>query len=168
MHSLTSDENPWGTPSKVYFSDKPLLEGSTDLQSVEWEELDLNVEVPHFSPFDAVFPLEQEDSGDAFDWASFMSGEPITLNFTIDAKTAQSLRNIVRCPKLPRKLKKYVKKHYFDEYPKRVSAQMLRFAFAVNNPRKAGRVGLHIGVDVSNDGDSGKEKPISTTSCTGD
>jgi len=55
----------------------------------------------------------------------------------------------VRCPKLPRKLKKYVKKHYFDEYPKRVSPFMLRFAFAFNNPHKAGKVGLQIGVDIA-------------------
>jgi len=143
------DENPWGTPSKVYFSDKPLLEGTTDLQSVDWNELDLNVEVPHFSPFDAVFPLEQEESDGCFDWQSFMSPEPITLNFTIDAKSAKNLRKIVRCPKLPRKLKKYVKKHYFDEYPKRVNPFMLRFAFAVNNPHKAGKVGLQIGVDIA-------------------
>lgn len=158
------EETPWGTPNKVYFSDKPLLEGTTDLQSVDWKELDINVEIPHFSPFDAVFPLEQEESESVWDWTS----EPITLNFTIDEKSAQGLRKLVRYPKLPRKLKKYVKKHYFDEYPKRCNAFMLRFAFAVNNPAKAGKVGLHIGVDVSKDGDSGKEKPISTTSCTGD
>ena len=162
MHSLTSDENPWGTPSKVYFSDKPLLEGTTDLQSVDWKELDLNVEVPKFHPLETIFP--QEESNGAFDWTS----EPITLEFTIDAKSAQGLRKLVRCPKLPRKLKKYVKKNYFDEYPKRCNAFMLRFAFAVNNPRKAGKVGLYIGVDVSKDGDSGKEKLISTTSCTSD
>lgn len=145
MHSLTSDENPWGTPSKVYFSDKPLLEGTTDLQSVDLKELDLNVEVPQFQPLETIFP--QEESESVWDWTS----EPITLNFTIDAKSAQGLRKLMRCPKLPRKLKKYVKKHYFDEYPKRVSAQMLRFVFAVNNPAKAGKVGLFIGVDVAKD-----------------
>lgn len=145
MHSLTSDENPWGTPSKVYFSDKPLLEGTTDLQSVDWKELDLNVEVPQFHPLETIFP--QEESESVWDWTS----EPITLNFTIDAKSAQGLRKLVRYPKLPRKLKKYVKKHYFDEYPKRVNAFMLRFAFAVNNPAKAGKVGLQIGVDIAKD-----------------
>ena len=155
-------KTPWGTPSKVYFSDKPLLEGHTDLQSVDWKELDLNVEVPQFSPFEAIFP--QEESESVWDWTS----EPFTLNFTIDAKSAQGLRKLVRYPKLPRKLKKYVKKHYFDEYPKRVNPFMLRLAFAFNNPRKAGKVGLYIGVDVSKDGDSGKEKLISTTSCTSD
>ena len=146
----------------MYFSDKPLLEGTTDLQSVDWKELDLNVEVPQFSPFEAIFP--QEESESVWDWTS----EPFTLNFTIDAKSAQGLRKLVRYPKLPRKLKKYVKKHYFDEYPKRVNPFMLRLAFAFNNPRKAGKVGLYIGVDVSKDGDSGKEKLISTTSCTSD
>lgn len=142
-------KTPWGTPSKVYFSDKPLLEGTTDLQSVDWNELNLNVEVPQFSPVDSAFALEKEESDGAFDWASFMSGEPITLEFTLDAKSAQGLRKIVRCPKLPRKLKKHVKKHYFDEYPKRVNAMMLRFAFAVNNPAKSGKVGLYIGVDLA-------------------
>ena len=147
MHSLTIDENPWGTPSKVYFSDKPLLEGTTDLQSVDWKELDLNVEVPQFSPFEAIFP--QEESESVWDWTS----EPITLNFTIDAKSAQELRKLVRYPKLPRKLKKYVKKHYFDKYPKRCNAFMLRYAFAVNNPHKAGKVGLQIGVDIAKEND---------------
>lgn len=137
------EEYPWGTPSKVYFSDKPLLEGSTDLQSVDWKELDLNVEVPQFHPLETIFP--QEESESVWDWTS----EPITLNFTIDAKSAQGLRKIVRYPKLPRKLKKYVKKHYFDEYPKRCNAFMLRFAFAVNNPAKAGKVGLYIGIDLA-------------------
>ena len=145
MHSLTSDENPWGTPSKVYFSDKPLLEGTSDLQSVDWKELDINVEVPQFHPLETIFP--QEESESVWDWTS----EPITLNFTIDAKSAQGLRKLVRYPKLPRKLKKYVKKHYFDEYPKRCNAFMLRFAFAVNNPAKAGKVGLQIGVDIAKD-----------------
>ena len=145
MHSLTSDENPWGTPSKVYFSDKPILEGTTDLQSVDWKELDLNVEVPQFSPFDAVFPLEQEENENVWDWTS----EPITLNVTIDAKSAKGLRKLMRCHKLPRKLKKYVKKNYFDEYPKRVNPFMLRIAFAFNNPHKARKVGLQIGVDIA-------------------
>ena len=145
MHSLTNDENPWGTPSKVYFCDKPLLEGTTDLQSVDWKELDLNVEIPQFHPLETVFP--QEESESVLDWTS----EPITLNFTIDAKSAQGLRKLVRYPKLPRKLKKYVKKNYFDEYPKRVDAMMLRFAFAVNNPHKARKVGLEIRVDLAKD-----------------
>ena len=144
---MVNEKNPWGTPSKVFFSDKPLLEGATDLQSVDWKELDLNVEVPQFSPFDSVSPLEQEESESVWDWTS----EPITLNFTIDAKSAQGLRKIVRYPKLPRKLKKYVKKNYFDEYPKRCNAFMLRLAFAVNNPHKARKVGLEIGVDIAKD-----------------
>ena len=150
MHSLTSDENPWGTPSKVFFSDKPLLEGITDLRTVDWNELGLNVEVPQFSPFDSTFTLEKEESeADVFDWNPLMTGEPVTVNFTIDAKSAQALRKALRCPRLPRKLKKYVKKNYFDEYPKRCNAFLLRFAFACNNPAKAGKVGLFIGVDLA-------------------
>ncbi len=141
------EENPWGTPSKVYFSDKPLLEGNTDLQSVDWNELDLNVEVPQFSPLETIFP--QEESENVWDWTS----EPFTLNVTIDAKSAQGLRKLVRYPKLPRKLKKYVKKNYFDEYPKRVNPFMLRLAFAFNNPHKARKVGLQIGVDIAKEDD---------------
>lgn len=144
---MGDEEGMWGKPSKFFISDKPLLEGTTDLQSVDWKELDLNAEVPQFSPFDAVFPLEQEEGESVWDWTS----EPFTLNFTIDAKSARGLRKLVRCPKLPRKLKKYVKKNYFDEYPKRVSPFMLRLAFAFNNPHKAGKVGLQIGVDIAKD-----------------
>lgn len=140
---MGDEEGMWGKPSKVFFSDKPLLEGATDLQSVDWKEHDINVEIPQFSPVDAIFP--QEESESVWDWTS----EPFTLNFTIDAKSARELRKLVHYPKLPRKLKKYVKKNYFDEYPKRVNAFMLRFAFAVNNPAKAGKVGLHISVDIA-------------------
>ena len=140
---MGDEEGMCGKPSKFFISDKPLLEGTTDLQSVDWKELDLNAEVPQFQPFETIFP--QEESESVWDWTS----EPFTLNFTIDAKSARGLRKLVRCPKLPRKLKKYVKKHYFDEYPKRVSPFMLRLAFAFNNPHKAGKVGLQIGVDIA-------------------
>lgn len=155
-------DSVFGEISKFFIADKPIdLDGVTCVspadwnplerrpEDKDWNELDINVEVPQFSPFDAVFPLEQEESDSAFDWTSFMSGEPITLNFTIDAKSVQGLRKLVRCPKLPRKLKKHVKKTCFDEYPKRASAPVLRFAFAVNNPAKAGKVGLYIGVDLA-------------------
>ncbi len=162
---MGDEEGMWGKPSQFFIGDKPLdmtklsdveLRGAmrgggksrTQMEMLEdccFHELDLNVEIPQFQPFETIFP--QEESENVWDWTS----KPITLNFTIDAKSAQGLRKLVRCPRLPRKLKKYVKKHYFDEYPKHVSAQMLRFAFAINNPAKAGKVGLHIGVDVAND-----------------
>lgn len=149
-------EDVFGKISKCFIADKPIdLDGVTCLspadwnplerrpEDKDWKELDLNVEVPQFHPLETVFP--QEESESVWDWTS----EPITLNFTIDAKSARELRKIVRYPKLPRKLKKYVKKNYFDKYPKRVNAFMLRFAFAVNNPAKAGKVGLQISVDVA-------------------
>jgi len=163
---MGDEEGMCGKPSKFFISDKPLdLTRFSDVelrgamrgggksrmqmelieQSVDWKELDLNVEVPQISAFDAVVP--QEESDGVWDWTS----EPFTLNFTIDAKSARGLRKLVRCPKLPRKLKKYVKKHYFDEYPKRVSPFMLRLAFAFNNPHKAMKVGLEIGVDLAKD-----------------
>ena len=140
---MGDEEGMWGKPSKFFISDKPLLEGTTDLQSVDWKELDLNVDVPQFQPLETIFP--KEESENVWEWTS----EPFTLNFTIDAKSAQGLRKLARYPKLPRKLKKHVKKHYFDEYPKRVSPFMLRLAFAFNNPAKAGKVGLQIGVDIA-------------------
>lgn len=151
-------EDVFGKISKCFIADKPIdLDGVTCLSPADWKPLerrpedkdwiehDINVEIPHFSAFDSSFTLEKEESESVWDWTS----EPITLNFTIDAKSAQGLRKLMRCPKLPRKLKKYVKKNYFEKYPKRVNAFMLRFAFAVNNPAKAGKVGLFIGVDLA-------------------
>lgn len=142
------DENPWGSPSKVFFSDKPLLEGTTDLQSVEWKEIDLNVEIPQFSPVDAI--VEESVNNEQF--VADPLSHSITMEITVKPGQIREFRKILRTHKLPRKLKKYVKKHYFDEYPKRCNAFMLRFAFAVNNPNKAGKVGLMIGVDIAKDG----------------
>ena len=149
-------EDVFGEISKCFIAKKTIdLDGVTCLSSADWNPLerrpedkdwfehDINVEVPKFHPLETIFP--QEESESVWDWTS----EPITLEFTIDAKSAQELRKLVRYPKLPRKLKKYVKKHYFDEYPKRCNAFMLRFAFAVNNPAKAGKVGLYIGIDLA-------------------
>ena len=151
-------DSVFGEVSKVFIAKKPTdLDGVTCLspadwnplerrpEDKDWKELDINVEVPQFHPLEAIFPQEQSDG--VWDWTS----EPFTLNFTIDAKSAQGLRKLVRYPKLPRKLKKYVKKHYFDEYPKRVNPFLLRLAFAFNNPHKAGKVGLQIGVDIAKD-----------------
>ncbi len=153
-------DSVFGEASKVFILKKPIdLDGVTCLSPADWNPLErrpedkdwieheINVEIPQFQPLETIFP--QEEGEDAIDWASFMSPEPITLEFTIDAKLARGLRKILRYPRLPRKLKKYVKKHYFDEYPRIVSAQMLRFVFAVRNPHKAGKVGLYIGVDLA-------------------
>jgi len=142
-------KTPWGTPSKVYFSDKPLLEGTTDLQSVDWNELDLNVEVPQFSAFDAIV----DESVDKAQFVADPLNHTITMEITVTPEQMREFRKTLRTHKLPRKLKKYVKKHYFDEYPKRVNAFMLRFAFAVNNPAKAGKVGLQISVDIAKEDD---------------
>lgn len=149
-------EDVFGEISKCFIAHKPIdLDGVTCISPADWNPLerrpenkdwaehDINVEIPQFQPLETIFP--QEESESVWDWTS----EPITLNFTIDAKSARELRKIVRYPKLPRKLKKYVKKNYFDEYPKRCNAFMLRFAFAFNNPAKAGKVGLQIGVDIA-------------------
>ena len=142
-----SDENPWGTPSKVYFSDKPLLEGSADLQSVDRNELDLNVEIPQFSPVDSIV---EESVNNAQFFADPLS-HSITMEITVKPGQIREFRKVLRTHKLPRKLKKYVKKNYFDEYPKRCDALMLHLAFAFNNPHKAGRVGLQVGVDIAKD-----------------
>lgn len=81
------EEYPWGTPSKVYFSDKPLLEGNTD-----WQELDCNT-----IEFNSIEPLEKSDSGYKID---DFKGKSLSLKFE------------VKLPKkhLPRKKKKALKK----------------------------------------------------------
>lgn len=153
-------DSVFGEVSKVFIAKKPTdLDGVTCLSPADWNPLerrpedkdwsehDINVEIPQFQPLETIFP--QEESENVWEWTS----EPFTLNFTIDAKSARGLRKLTRYPKLPRKLKKYVKKHYFDEYPKRVNPFMLRLAFAFNNPHKAGKVGLQIGVDIAKEND---------------
>lgn len=152
-------DNVFGEKTKFFLADKPIDFDSVTCISADdrnplerrWSEFDLNVEIPQFSPFETAF--SQDDSEGVWRWLPSLTGEPITLNFTIDAKSAQGLRRMLRCPKLPRKLKKHVKKTYFDEYPKRVNPFMLRFAFAVNNPAKAGKVGLVIGFDLAKGGE---------------
>lgn len=130
---------------KVYFCDKPI-----DLIGTQPNIEELH-EIGDFSAnglsVDGGVSSETEES-------HFTGGVPFTatLNFEIENKKGQELcRKLLRLPKLPRKLKKYVKKHYFEQYPKRVSAQILRYVFAVNNQNKARKVGIYIGVDVAKD-----------------
>ena len=132
---------------KVYFSDKPI-------SSLSGDELQLNDSMWHeIGNFSADgLSVDSEDSSETEN--HFADGVPftMTMNFEIDEKRWKELyRKHFRLPKLPRKLKKYVKKHYFDQYPKRISAQILRYVFAVNNQNKARKVGIYIGVDVAKD-----------------
>ena len=130
---------------KVYFCDKPI-----DLIGAQPNIEELH-EIGNFSAnglsVDGDVSSETEES-------HFTGGVPFTAtwSFEIENKKGEKLcRKLLRLPKLPRKLKKYVKKHYFEQYPKRVSAQMLRYVFAVNNQNKARKVGIYIGVDVAKD-----------------
>lgn len=112
--------------------------------AVEWHEIaDLSAD-----------GLSVDGDGSSETENHFADGVPFTatLNFEIADKKGQELcRKLLHLPKLPRKLKKRVKKHYFDQYPKRISAQILRYVFAVNNPNKSRKLGIYIGVDVAKD-----------------
>ena len=121
-------DNNWGTPSKVFLSKNPLLVGDTNLKPVEEDFKELDIEVHNLDG--AINTMVQE----SVDNARYVADD---FNHTISMK-------ITITQKLPRKLKKYVKKTYFDEYPKRMERTMLNFAFAANNPHKARKVGLRV------------------------
>ncbi len=135
-------DNLWGTPSKVFISDKPLLEGSVDLPSIDenfFKEFDCEVH-----NFDAATSAIAQESIDNARFVADERNHSISIEVTITKKQLRELRKMLQFPKLPRKLKKYVKRHYFDEYPKRVSRIELNSAFAANNPYKAKKVGLRV------------------------
>lgn len=137
MHSLTSDENPFGTPSKVYISKKPIIAfGSTD---VDFEEFDCDVH-----DFDAAIESVVQDSIDNARFVANDTSHTITMEINITPKQMRELKKMLRMPKLPRKIKKYAKVNYFDKYPKRIERAMLNLAFAINNPQKAKKVGIRI------------------------
>lgn len=134
-------DNNWGTPSKVFLSQNPLLVGDTNLKPVEEDFKELDIEIHNFDG--AINTMVQE----SVDNARFVADDfnrTISMEITITPKQMRNLRKMLRVPKLPRKLKKYVKKTYFDEYPKRMERTMLNFAFAANNPHKARKVGLRV------------------------
>lgn len=134
-------ENLWGTPSKVYISDKPIAcGGTTDLRSDVEDMQEFNCEVVNFEAVDDILTQEQGDNGYKLDDFN----KTISIEFKIQPKDMRGLRKMFRAPKLPRKLKKYVKKNYFDVYPKRAPRNLLNLAFAVNNPNKARKIGLMI------------------------
>lgn len=97
------DKNPWGTPSKVYFSDKPLLEGTTDLQSVDWNELDLN----NVSEFNCEVENVVDEAIDNARFVADSSSHSITVEVKI---TPKQMRRLFPKPRLPRKKKKALKK----------------------------------------------------------
>ena len=135
-------DNIWGTPSKVFISDKPLLEGNVDLSSIDEDDFkEFDLEVHNFDVATSAIVQESIDN------ARFVADEcnhSISMEVTITKKQLRELRKMLQFPKLPRKLKKYVKKNYFYEYPKRTDRLTLNFAFAANNPCKAKRVGLRV------------------------
>lgn len=118
---------------KVYFCDKPI-----DLIGAQPNIEELH-EIGDFSA-DGL-SVDSEDSSETenhfADGVSFTA----TLNFEIADKKGQELcRKLLRLPKLPRKLKKRVKKAYFIKYPKRIDRYTLNYAFALNNPHRARKV----------------------------
>lgn len=142
------DENPWGTPSKVYFSEKPIDLKAGNFQELDIKPTDFTCEVEP-TRLDALADRVVQESVDNARFVADQSSHTITMEVEITPKQMREMRKLVRCPRLPRKLKKYVKKNYFDEYPKRCNAFLLRFAFAANNPAKAWKVGLSIGFDLA-------------------
>lgn len=118
---------------KVYVSNKPI--GLIGAQP-NIEELH---EIGNFS----ANGLSVDGDGSSETENHFADGFPFTatLNFEIADKKGQELcRKLLRLPKLPRKLKKYVKKAYFIKYPKRIDRYTLNYAFALNNPHRARKV----------------------------
>lgn len=64
--------------------------------------------------------------------------QEMTISVGISEGDKRYIRKLMRkaMPRLPRKLKKYVKKHYFFGYTKVVSRWELLMAFALNRPEK--------------------------------
>ena len=119
---------------KVYFSDKPIdLIGAQPNIEELYEICDFSV---NGLSVDGDVSSETEES-------HFTYGVPFTatLNMEIADKKGQELcRKLLRLPKLPRKLKKRIKKAYFIKYPKRIDRYTLNYAFALNNPHRARKV----------------------------
>lgn len=117
---------------KVYVSDKPI-------SSLSGDELQLNDSMWHeIGDFSANgLSVDGDGSSETKEGVPFTA----TLNFEIADKKGQELcRKLLRLPKLPRKLKKRVKKAYFIKYPKRIDRYTLNYAFALNNPHRARKV----------------------------
>lgn len=119
---------------KVYAIDKPI-----DMIGAQPNIEELH-EIGNFSAnglsVDGDVSSETEES-------HFTGGVPFTatLNFEIADKKGQELcRKLLRLPRLPRKLKKRVKKTCFIKYPKRIDRYTLNYAFALNNPHRARKV----------------------------
>lgn len=126
---------------KVYVSDKPI-----DLIGAQPNIEELH-EIGNFS----ANGLSVDGDGSSETENHFADGVPFTatLNFEIADKKGQELcRKLLRLPKLPRKLKKRVKKTYFIKYPKRIDRYTLNYAFALNNPHRARKVKM---VAIPND-----------------
>ncbi len=119
---------------KVYMYDKPI-----DLIGAQ-----PNIEELHeIGNFSANGLSVDGDGSSETEESHFTTGVPFTatLNFEIADKKGQQLcRKLLRLPKLPRKLKKRVKKAYFIKYPKRIDRYTLNYAFALNNPHRARKV----------------------------
>lgn len=134
----------WGIPSKVFFTDKPIDLG--DFHELDTHVSDFTCEVVP-TRLDTLAEMVAQESVDNARFKANDFDHTITMEVTLSTKQSRELRKLLRIPKLPRKLKKRVKKTCFTEYPKRAPRGFLNVAFALNHPHLAHRVGLTISVE---------------------
>lgn len=134
----------WGIPSKVFVTDKPINLG--DFHELETHVSDFTCEVEP-TRLDTLADMVAQESVDNARFKANDFDHTITMEVTISTKQSRELRKMLRVSKLPRKLKKRVKKTCFTEYPKRAPRGMINVAFTLNHPHIAHRVGLTISVE---------------------
>lgn len=137
--TMGDEEGMWGKPSQFFISDKPI-----DLTPIDGAEFSCEVEPTRL---DTLADMVAQESVDNARFKTNDFDHSITMEVTISPKQMRNLRKMLRVPKLPRKLKKRVKKTCFTEYPKRAPRGFLNVAFALNHPHLAHRVGLTISVE---------------------
>lgn len=138
----------WGIPSKVFVTDKPIDLG--DFHELDTHVSDFTCEVEP-TRLDTLADMVAQESVDNARFKANDFDHSITMEVTISPKQMRNLRKMLRQPKLPRKLKKYVKKTCLSEPPKRVPRMVLNYAFAVNHPHRARRVGLRVERQTNNE-----------------
>lgn len=137
---MGDEEGMWGKPSQFFIGDKPI-----DLTPIDGTEFTCEVKQTNIESVADI--MAQNVVDEAVDNARFKANDfdhSITMEVTISPKQMRNLRKMLRVPKLPRKLKKRVKKTCLSEPPKRVPRMVLNYAFAMNHPHLAHKVGLRI------------------------
>lgn len=138
----------WGIPSKVFVTDKPINLG--DFHELDTHVSDFTCEVEP-TRLDTLADMVAQESVDNGHFVADPSSHTISFEVNISPKQMRNLRKILRQPKLPRKLKKRVKKTCLSEPPKRVPRMVLNYAFAMNHPHLAHKVGLKIEKQLTNE-----------------